>query len=63
MAKKNDPRVVKRSYLRVRFSAAHEEEIKTAARRLGVTVSAWASERLLRCARREEREQRAERDL
>ena len=53
MAKKTAIRDAKRSYLRVRFSEAHEGEIKAAARRLGVTVSAWASERLLRCARRE----------
>jgi hypothetical protein len=40
-------------YLRVRISESHEKEIKDAAIRAGIGVSAWAIERLLKCARQE----------
>jgi len=40
-------------YLRVRISEAHQREIADAAEHAGITVSAWATERLLRAAREE----------
>lgn len=40
-------------YLRVRVSEAHEGEIKDAATNAGISISAWVTERLLRCARQE----------
>ena len=43
----------KTGFLRVRLSAAHEAEIKEAADRVGISVSAWATERLLKAARQE----------
>ncbi len=43
----------KSGFLRVRLSAAHEAEIKEAAKRAGISVSAWATERLLKAARQE----------
>lgn len=43
-------------YLRVRLNPAQETELKTAAERAGITVSAWALERLLKAARRESSE-------
>ncbi len=43
----------KESYLRVRISEEHDQEIKAAAKKAGISVSAWSLERLLRCAREE----------
>jgi predicted HicB family RNase H-like nuclease len=43
----------KEIFLRVRLSEAHDKEIKEAAKQVGISVSAWATERLLRCAREE----------
>ncbi len=43
----------KSGFLRVRLSVAHQDEIKEAAKRAGISVSAWATERLLRAARQE----------
>jgi predicted HicB family RNase H-like nuclease len=43
----------KSGFLRVRLSAAHQEEIKEAAKQAGISVSAWATERLLKAARQE----------
>jgi len=40
-------------YLRARLTEAQDAEIKEAAGRAGISVSAWAVERLLRCARQE----------
>lgn len=44
---------LKTSFLRLRLADSHHAEIKTAAEKAGITVSAWAVERLLRCARQE----------
>jgi uncharacterized protein (DUF1778 family) len=41
------------TYLRVRLTQAQERTIKDAAEHAGISVSAWAVERLLRCARNE----------
>ena len=40
-------------YLRARLTQAQEQVIKAAAEKAGISVSAWAVERLLRCARNE----------
>src|SRR5688572_1425370 len=40
-------------YLRARLTEAQDAEIKAAADQAGISVSAWAVERLLRCARQE----------
>lgn len=40
-------------YLRVRLSEPHEAEIRAAAERVGLSISAWVTERLLKAARRE----------
>ena len=45
--------VRKTLFLRVRLTEAHDAEFKEAAERVGISVSAWATERLLRCARQE----------
>lgn len=47
----------KTTYLRVRLTTAHETEIKAAATKAGISVSAWALERLLRDAREEMKRQ------
>jgi predicted HicB family RNase H-like nuclease len=52
--KRRKPAEVRKTvYLRVRISEAHDEEIKAAAARAGISVSAWCTERLLKCARQE----------
>ncbi len=43
----------KTAYLRVRLAEGHEKEIKQAAEKAGITVSAWVTERLLKAARYE----------
>lgn len=43
----------KEGHLRVRIAEAHLEEIKAAAAKAGISISAWATERLLKCARQE----------
>lgn len=48
-------RVRKDDHLRVRVSRAHMAEFRAAALRSGITLSAWVTERLLRCARQEDR--------
>lgn len=40
-------------YLRVRITPALDRVVKEAAERAGISVSAWATERLVRCARSE----------
>ncbi len=40
-------------YLRVRISEAHEAEIKAAAEKVGISISSWVTERLLKAARQE----------
>jgi predicted HicB family RNase H-like nuclease len=42
-------------YLRVRITEVHEKEIKAAAAKAGISVSAWVVERLLKAARQENR--------
>ena len=46
----------KETPLRVRVTEDHMREFKDAAERAGINLSAWVTERLLRCAREEERE-------
>ena len=43
----------KTTYLRVRLTPEHRGKIDEAARRKGISVSAWVTERMLDCARRE----------
>jgi predicted HicB family RNase H-like nuclease len=45
----------KEAHLRVRVSEAHLDEFKTAASKAGISISAWVTERLLKCARQENR--------
>lgn len=46
----------KESHLRVRVADSHMAEFQAAAERSGITLSAWVTERLLKCARQEARE-------
>ena len=48
--------VRKDTNLRMRVSEAHLETLKAAAERAGISLSAWAIERLLRAARLEQKE-------
>jgi predicted HicB family RNase H-like nuclease len=50
----------KESHLRVRLAEAHMAEIQAAAARAGISLSAWVTERLLRCARQESRQEKQE---
>lgn len=43
----------KEVYLRARVTAGHEEEIKAAALKAGISISAWMVDRLLKAARQE----------
>lgn len=43
----------KEAHLRVRLAESHMDEIKGAAERAGISVSAWVIERLLKAARAE----------
>lgn len=45
--------VRKDANLRVRLAESHMEEIQAAALRAGISISAWVTERLLKCARQE----------
>ena len=45
--------VRKEAHLRVRLAESHMEEIKAAALKAGISVSAWVTERLLKVARQE----------
>ena len=49
--------VRKEAHLRVRVSESHMEEFKAAAERAGISLSAWATERLLRVARQENKKE------
>ena len=46
--------VRKEAHLRVRVAESHMEEFKAAALKAGISLSAWVTERLLRCARQEQ---------
>lgn len=46
----------KEEQLRVRVAESHMDAFKTAAARAGISLSAWVTERLLRCARQENRQ-------
>jgi len=48
----------KEEHLRVRVAKSHMEAFMTAAERAGITLSAWVTERLLKCARQESRQER-----
>lgn len=48
--------VRKEAHLRVRVAESHMKEFQAAAETSGITLSAWVTERLLRCARHEARE-------
>ena len=50
----------KESHLRVRLAEPHMAEIQTAAVRAGISLSAWVTERLLKCARQESRQEKQE---
>jgi predicted HicB family RNase H-like nuclease len=50
----------KESHLRVRLAEPHMAEIQAAAARAGISLSAWVTERLLKCARQESRQERQE---
>jgi predicted HicB family RNase H-like nuclease len=45
----------KEAHLRVRVAEPHMAEFQAAAARAGISLSAWVTERLLRCARQEDR--------
>lgn len=45
--------VRKMDNLNIRLSASHKAEIAAAAERTGISISAWAVERLLKAARQE----------
>ncbi len=54
--KRRKPAGVRKTlFLRVRISEAQDAEFKEAAEAAGITVSAWATERLLAAARAERR--------
>lgn len=46
----------KEAHLRVRVAESHMKEFQHASEKAGITLSAWVTERLLRCARQEARE-------
>ena len=41
----------------MRVAESHMEAFKAAAERAGISLSAWVTERLLRCARQESRQE------
>lgn len=45
----------KEAHLRVRVAETHMDEFKAAATKAGISISAWVTERLLKCARQENR--------
>jgi len=58
--KRRKPAAVrKEAHLRVRVAESHMAEFQAAAVRAGITLSAWVTERLLRCARQEDRSSRS----
>lgn len=50
----------KEEQLRVRLAESHMAEFQAAAARAGISLSAWVTERLLRCARQENRQEKQE---
>jgi predicted HicB family RNase H-like nuclease len=52
----------KEEQLRVRVAEAHMDAFKAAAARAGISLSAWVTERLLRCARQENRQESRQED-
>ena len=52
----------KESHLRVRLAEPHMDAFKAAAARAGISLSAWVTERLLRCARQENRQESRQED-
>ena len=50
----------KEEHLRVRVAAPHMAAFKTAAENAGISLSAWVTERLLKCARQESRQEKQE---
>lgn len=51
----------KEGHLSIRARQDHLDEIADAAKHVGIGVSAWAMERLLRCAREEKRQRELDR--
>lgn len=52
--KRRKPSEVRKvAHLRVRLAESHMAEIQAAALKAGISVSAWVTERLLKCARQE----------
>jgi predicted HicB family RNase H-like nuclease len=47
----------KEAQLRVRVAESHMEEFQAAAARAGISLSAWVTERLLKSARQESRQE------
>ena len=47
----------KEAQLRVRVAESHMDEFQAAAGRAGISLSAWVTERLLKCARQESRQE------
>lgn len=47
----------KEAHLRVRVAESHMAEFQAAATRAGISLSAWVTERLLKCARQENRQE------
>jgi predicted HicB family RNase H-like nuclease len=47
----------KEEQLRVRVAKGHMDAFQAAAERAGISLSAWVTERLLRCARQENRQE------
>jgi predicted HicB family RNase H-like nuclease len=52
--------VRKEEQLRVRVAESHMNAFKAAAARAGISLSAWVTERLLKCARQESRQEKQE---
>jgi predicted HicB family RNase H-like nuclease len=52
--KRRKPAEVRKvAHLRVRIAESHMEDFKAAALKAGISLSAWVTERLLKCARQE----------
>jgi len=47
----------KEAHLRVRVAESHMAAFQAAAARAGISLSAWVTERLLKCARQENRQE------
>lgn len=53
--RRKPPNIRKEDHLRVRVTESHMDEFKAAAARARISLSAWVTERLLKCARQESR--------